>query len=107
MRITVVGVDTPLTNEKRAYAEYRFFRSIAAHVARVRTVVVEIRRDSAGIRQFLCTVTLDLGSSGHVRTQARAMHPSAAVDRAADRAAWLVDRRLRSDCSVKARGCAS
>jgi ribosome-associated translation inhibitor RaiA len=101
MRIRVSAIDTPVTDEKRAYAEYRFFTSIAPYEPRVVAVDVVVRRDSGASRQFLCTVTVDLGPSGRVRTQARAVHPSAAIDRAADRAAWLVGRRVGSDFSLK------
>ena len=101
MRIKVSSINTSFTDEKRAYAEYRFFTSIAPHEARVRAVDVVVTRDSAANRQFLCTVTVDLGASGQVKTQARAVHPSAAIDRAADRTAWLVGRRIGTDFSVK------
>ena len=93
MRIKVSGVDTLITGDNRRYAEYRVFTSIAPHDLKIRSVEVVIRRDSASTRSFLCTVLVDLGSSGRIKTQARAVHPSAAIDRAADRTAWLVDRR--------------
>jgi hypothetical protein len=41
-------------------------------------------------------MVLDLGPAGRVKTQARGRHPEAAIDRAAERAAWLLDRRVRS-----------
>ena len=107
MRINVSGADTAVTDEKRAYAEYRFFTSIAAHVARVRAVDVVVRRDGAKCPPFLCTVTIDLGPSGRIKTQARAVHPIAAMDRAADRAAWLVARRVRADFRLKSPACSS
>jgi ribosome-associated translation inhibitor RaiA len=107
MRIKVSGINTPMTHEMRAYAEYRFFTSIAPHEGLVRAVHVVVTRDSASNRQFLCTVTVALGLSGHVKTQARAVHPSAAIDRAADRTAWLVGRRVGSDFSVKSRSFSS
>ena len=31
MRIRISGIDTPIAGEKRAYAEYRFFTSIAPY----------------------------------------------------------------------------
>jgi ribosome-associated translation inhibitor RaiA len=101
MRIRISGVDTPITGEKRAYAEYRFFTSIAPHEKRVNAVDVVVTRDSSGNGEFLCSVIVDLGRSGRVKTQARAMHPSAAIDRAADRAASLIGRRVDSDFSLK------
>lgn len=58
-------------------------------------------RDSASNRSFLCTVVVDLGALGRIKTQARAVHPSAAIDRAADRTAWLVSRRAGQDFSLK------
>ena len=88
MRIRISGIDTPLADEKRAYAEYRFFTAIAPYDPNVGAVDVVVGRESAARRQFLCTVTVDLGRSGHIKTQARAMHPSAAINRAADRTAW-------------------
>jgi ribosome-associated translation inhibitor RaiA len=103
MRITLSGINIPISDDKRAYAEYRFFTSIAPHEVTIRSVNVVIRRDSAANRSFLCTVVVDLGSSGRIKTQARAVHPSAAIDRAADRTAWLVSRRADQDFSPKSR----
>ena len=94
MRIRISGIDTPVAGEKRAYAEYRVFTSIAPYELRVGVVDVVVRRDITARRQFVCTVAVDLGPSGQVKTQARATHPSAAIDRAADRTAWLVRRRI-------------
>ena len=93
MRIRVSGADTPVNDEKRAYAEYRFFAAIAPYEARIRAIDVVVRRDRTGSRPFLCTVSVDLPGRGHVKTQARAVHAIAAIDRAADRTAWLVGRR--------------
>jgi ribosome-associated translation inhibitor RaiA len=95
MRIRVCGVNTPVTDDRRRYAEYRIFTSVVPHQATIHSVDVAIARVS-GSKQpsFRCTVLVDLGSSGCIRTQARAVHPGAAIDRAADRTAWLVRRRL-------------
>jgi ribosome-associated translation inhibitor RaiA len=101
MRIRVSGITPPVTDEQRAYAEYRFFTSIALYETQIRAVDVVVRRDAAAPRQFLCTVAVGLRGDGHVKTQARAAHPTAAIDRAADRAAWLVGRRIGRDFSLK------
>jgi len=101
MRIRVSGIDTPIAEDKRAYAEYRFFTSIAPYEPQIGAVHVVVGRELTVGRQFLCTVTVDLGASGRIKTQARAMHPSAAIDRAADRTAWLIGRRIRQDFTVK------
>ena len=101
MRIRISGHDTPIADEKRAYAEYRFFASIARYEPQVGAVDVVVGQELTARRQFLCTVTVDLGSAGHIKTQARAMQPSVAIDRAADRTAWLIGRRVGRDFSVK------
>ena len=107
MRIKVSGVNIPITDDKRAYAEFRVFTSIAPHELRIRSVDVVIRRESAANRSFLCRVVVDLGTSGRIKTQARAVHPTAAIDRAADRTAWLVSRRAGQDFSLKSPGFSS
>jgi ribosome-associated translation inhibitor RaiA len=101
MRIKVSGVDGLIPNVNRRYAEYRFFTSVAPHAMKVRAVDVVIRCDSASRRSFICAAVVDLGSSGRIKTQARAAHPSAAIDRAADRTARLVRRRLGEGFSLK------
>jgi len=101
MRIRVAGVDTPITDGKRAYAEYRFFAAIAPYETRIHTIDVVLRHDRAAGRQFLCAVRVKLAGAGHVKTQARAVHQIAAIDRAADRTAWLVGRRTGQDFSLK------
>ena len=80
MRIKVSGVDVSITNDQRAYTEYRVFTSIAPHGIRIRAVDVIIRRDSVPNRSFVCTIVVDLDSSGRIKTQARGAHPSAAID---------------------------
>jgi ribosome-associated translation inhibitor RaiA len=100
MRIRISSIDTPISNEKRAYAEYRFFTSIAPYETRIEVVDVAVRRSAVG-EQFLCTVAVNLGRDGHIKTQARALHPSAAIDRAADRTAWLIGRRIGQDFKMK------
>lgn len=107
MRIRVSGIDTPETDEKRGYAEYRFFTAIAAYETRIRTIDVVVRRDRDARRPFLCTVSVDLPRAGHVRTQARAVHPIAAIDRAAERTAWLVGRRAGQDFRLKSHAFSS
>jgi ribosomal subunit interface protein len=101
MRIRVSGIDTPVADEKRAYAEYRFFTALARYEPQVGVVDVVVGRESEARRQFLCAVTVDLGRFGHIKAQARAAHPSAAIDRAADRTAWLIGRHIGRDFSLK------
>jgi ribosome-associated translation inhibitor RaiA len=95
------GVNLSISNDMRAYAEYRFFTSIAPHELEIRAMDVVLRRDSASNRQFLCTVVVDLASSDRIKTQARGAYLTAAIDRTADRTAWLVRRRADQDFSLK------
>jgi len=102
MRIRFSRVNFPVTDYQRVYAEYRFFKVIARHEALIRAVEVAVRRDAAANRPFLCTVTVDLAPSGTVKTQARASHPTAAIDRTAERTAWLLERRMEPAAMVSA-----
>lgn len=102
MRIRISAIDTLITRDQRAYAEYRFFISTAPYGPHVTAVDVMVRRDIVASGQVRCTVAVDLGQCGRVKTQARATHPGAAIDRAADRAAWLIGRRVGRDYSAKA-----
>jgi ribosome-associated translation inhibitor RaiA len=101
MQIRISGINAPITAESRAYAAYRFFTSIARYESRVGSVDVVVGREAAAGGRLVCIVAVDLGRSGHVKTQARSRRPSAAIDRAADRTAWLIGRRIRRDFSVK------
>lgn len=103
MRIIVSSADAPAA-DSRAYAEYRFFTSVAPYEGRLRSVDVVVRRDRMVSGQFLCTAIVDLGPSGRIKTQARAAHPSGAIDRAADRIAWLIGRRIGRDFIAKSPG---
>ena len=107
MRIRVSGIDASVTDEKRAYAEYCFFAAIAPYETRIRAMDVVLTRQRAASRQFLCTVRVDLSGAGHVKTQARAVHPVAAIERAAERTAWLVGRRTGQHFSLKSHAFSS
>jgi ribosomal subunit interface protein len=96
MRISLSGAHVPVTDPLRAYVEYRLFTSVARHHASVQRADVLVRREATGHPRFVCTMSLDLGPAGRVKTQARGRHPEAAIDRAAERAAWLLDRRVRT-----------
>jgi ribosome-associated translation inhibitor RaiA len=101
MRIRISAGDAPITEDRRAYVEYRIFTSIAPYEPQIGAVDVVVGRELTARRHFLCTVVVDLGRSGRIKTQARAIHPSAAIDRAADRTAWLIGRRVAGDFTVK------
>src|SRR3954471_18594487 len=94
MRITLSA--HPLIDDTRAYGEYRFFTSVARHAAMIRAVDVTLTRVTGANPRFQCAVVVDLGVSGRIKTQARAPRPTAAIDRAAERAAWLLERRTKT-----------
>jgi len=94
MQIRIVGVDVEVTDRMRAYAEYRLFTSTARHAPLVRSVEIVLKPGSGpggNAGGFLCRVSVDLGVSERIKTQARGPHSSAAIDRAA----WLLSRRSR------------
>jgi hypothetical protein len=77
------------------------FTSIAPYELQVGAVDVVVGRECGAASSFLCTVTVDLGRSGHVKDASPGDAPSAAIDRAADRTAWLIGRRIGRGFSVK------
>jgi ribosome-associated translation inhibitor RaiA len=90
MRIMLTTAGLVMSDQLRAYTEYRLFTSIARFGSFVRGVGVTLRREPDA---FLCAVVIDLESSGQLKTRGRAPHPSAAVDKAAQRTAALLARR--------------
>jgi ribosomal subunit interface protein len=98
MPITLSGTNMAVTESMRTYAEYRFFKSVVRHSALVRSVHVTLSMLSERA-QFQCAVTIDLGPSGYVTIRARGRHATAAIDRAAERTASLLDRRPTTSSS--------
>ena len=96
MRVSLSGAHVTVTDSLRAYVEYRLFTSVARHHAIVQDADVRVRRETLGHARFVCTIALHLGHAGRVKTQARGTHLEAALERAAERAAWLLDRRVGS-----------
>lgn len=99
MHIMVTGGDGIATDRIRAYTEYRIFKSAARYGAIVRTIHVAVRRDENDRDGVMCTVLIDLQPSGRVKTQARGAHPTAAIDKASDRAGRLLGRRQTQSLS--------
>ena len=93
MRIMVTGSEAIATGRIRAYTEYRMFKSVARYAAIVRTIHVDFCRDQGAGDSVVCAVLVDLVPSGQLKTQARASHPIAAIDKVCDRAGRLLGRR--------------
>jgi ribosome-associated translation inhibitor RaiA len=107
MRINVSAGNAALIDEKRPYAEYRLFSALAPYETRIRSVEVRLTLEPLARARCLCAVTVDLRGMDRLETRARAVHAVAAIDRAADRAARLVRRRIAQDFSLKPPGFSS
>jgi ribosome-associated translation inhibitor RaiA len=95
MRVEVVDGEG-LTEQARAYAEYRLFATLARFGRAVVGVRVTINRrehrDHA--HRFACSVSVQLDPSGSAIISAQGPHPHRAIDRAAGRIGQLVDKRI-------------
>ena len=89
MRVLVSSVGAPLDAQLRTYAEYRIFSTLATHdnVAGAR---VELSSENDTVQ---CHVRVTLAPRGSVQARASAAHPAAAVDRAAEQLAALIDEQ--------------
>lgn len=94
MHITLATLDVDIPDHTRAYAEYRLFSCLSRHDLRVRTIEAVIRLDAAR-RYFRCLLSVDLGPAGRIKTQARRRNVTEAIDCAANRLGWLVERRMQ------------
>jgi len=90
MQFRLTGNGLAISNQLRAYAEYRFFTSTARYASGVVVVQMTMRQDGD---VYFCAAVIDLAPSGALTIQARAPHPNAAIDRVAERAARLLSRR--------------
>lgn len=90
MQFRLTGNGLAISNQLRAYAEYRFFTSTARYASGVAVVQMTLRQDGD---VYFCIAVIDLAPSGALSIQASAPHPNAAIDRVAERAARLLSRR--------------
>jgi ribosome-associated translation inhibitor RaiA len=90
MQFRLTGNGLAISNQLRAYAEYRFFTSTARYASGFAVVQMTLRQEGD---VYFCTAVIDLAPSGVLTIQARAPHPNAAIDRVAERAARLLSRR--------------
>ena len=90
----MTGEDLAVTDQFRAYTEYRFFAGIARYEPVIRNLNVTIRQ-ATGIRDtFVCLTVVDLWGDTQIRSQVRGHHPHGAIDRAVHQLALLLRRRL-------------
>jgi ribosome-associated translation inhibitor RaiA len=96
MQFMLTGDGLAVSNQLRAYAEYRFFTRIARYASAIRVVQMTVRCDGDA---YFCTAAVDPARAEGFTVQARALHPNAAIDKVADRAARLLSRRDRQPVS--------
>ena len=93
LQISVVGPPALSAEQIRAYAEYKLFSRLvplAREIFDVQAVVIA----HTGEPHATCTVTVDLGEAGRVRTRVRRAGAVPAVDAAAEAIARAAARRL-------------
>ena len=99
MRIPLTGKDVIITDQLQTYVEYRLFTSIARYQALIREVNVTLEHNRGNRGRFLCVVAIDLGPGERIKIRAHGAHPTAAIDRAADRTLLRLNRRSSQDVS--------
>jgi len=87
MQFMLTGDGLAISNQLRAYAEYRFFTTIARYASAIGIVQMTVRCDDD---VYFCTAAFDQARAEGFTVQARACHPNAAIDRVADRAARVL-----------------
>ena len=84
MRISVLS-DLAVTDQTRAYAEYRVFTGLAALSRLVQEVEVHLDSRNGEEVDVDCVVCVEITSGKRARVRARGRHAYDAINRAADR----------------------
>ena len=93
MHIRVSDPAGLVTDQMRAYAEFRVFAALARFGRTVRQATVSLGPATSGDPGVVCLVEVDLGPDGLVRFRARDLHAAPAVEHAADLARSALERR--------------
>lgn len=101
--ITVVSEHDAISAQARTYAEYRVFAVMARYTRTIRRVRVVLRHAGAGGTggMVTCAVTITLDPSGVIRTRASGPHVYAAINRAIERLAHALGRRIEHRLSSR------
>ena len=91
MRVSVSSPSPAFGPQILAYAEYRLFAVLARYTG-VRGARVVLQDDGGGVR---CSVTIDFDSTPSARTRVKGLHAAGTIDRAAERVARLMRRRVQ------------
>ncbi len=93
MRIEVTAKNDSVSPQIRAYAEYRLFTTLAQHARVIRRVWVILGfPDPQAGGAFTCEVDVSLQASGSARVLAHGPQVHAAIDSAAERIGYVIDR---------------
>src|SRR5688572_2471249 len=96
MRIAIIGKDTSLDDQTRAYTEYKVFSSLAPYARHIDYVVVILAENSTDLNrgETACTLMVALAPSGCERVRAYASRAYSAIDSAAARIERVMKSRL-------------
>jgi len=98
MRIEITAQGDAVSARTRAYAEYRLFAKLARHSRRIDKVCLKVgSQDTAGNGGITCEVDVSLQGFGSARVSTQGPHAHAAIDRAADSIASVIDRLQASN----------
>lgn len=92
MRIEVVAVGPGFRKQMLAYAEYRFFSSLARFSELIRDVDISLAAPAIAGEPVVCAVSLVFESGRQTRVRARGLQASEAIDRASDRAIRILSK---------------
>ena len=100
-RITVVSGDDSINAQARTYAEYRVFAVVSRHSRSVRSVRVVLRHtdDRSTDDRITCVLTVALEPTGSFKIRVTGPHVYAAINRAVERLANALGRRVEQRLS--------
>jgi ribosome-associated translation inhibitor RaiA len=104
MEIHVHAAESANATQVRGYVEYRMFSAVSRFARKCARLSVRLGQDGPMRDQHSCSVVLDLAPAGQVRVRATGDRLYAAVDRAAERLAQGVERRLGAPNALRAMG---
>ena len=87
MRVVVSSSGEALNQQIRSYAEYRIFSALAPHDD---VLGARVRLRSAG-DEVKCSVSVMLAARADIEARTSGSHAAAAIDRAAERIAALIE----------------
>ncbi len=97
VRIEILTPNGAVTDDLRAYSEYRLFSVIGEHASRIESISVRVGTREMPGAEATCVMVARLSSGGAIRTRCAASHAAAAIDRATARVARSIATRLSDE----------